>query len=179
MSLCRDSDTQSRWSPWTCWWTWELETDLSGLVSLWITSIKVDRELIVRVCGVCCWICKQCNIRAGNPTNKTPHTFTAEASCAFILWHTGKLWLTSSHFINLLPRFRLSDTRTGLSWSAWTPGWAPAIQASTFTPKTAVGRKKIKSLSFFSGKKPKQSAQDDSETVLVNGSASLRTRMVI
>ncbi len=167
-----------------CWWTWEVKARL--------TSIEINGELIERLCGVCC-------VHAGLVNNATSAraikqtAFTAQASHAFILWleevkhvhthtHTharaqGWWWLTSSHFINLLPRFRLSDTRTGLSWSAWTPGWAPAIQASTFTPKAAQ-KKSQESLSFFSGKKPERSALDDSGTVVVNGNA-LCARMVI
>lgn len=35
--------------------------------------------------------------------------------------------LTSSHLTNLMPFFRVSETQTGLSWRACTPGCAPAI----------------------------------------------------
>ncbi len=144
----------------------------------WGADWEALRRLL-RSCGAC----KQCNIRASDQTNKPHkhhmHSFSdLKRSNTCTHTHTraraqGWWWLTSSHFINLLPRFRLSDTRTRLSWSAWTPGWAPAIQASTFTPKAAQKKISQESLSFFSGKKPERSAP-----VVVNGNA-LRARMVI
>lgn len=78
---------------------------------------------------------------------KDAHSSRNLLSCCFVfmLLSKGKIaetdstcccqGLTSSHFINLLPFFRLSGTHTGLSCSAWTPGCAPAIQHAHLPPR--------------------------------------------
>lgn len=80
---------------------------------------------------------KYSNIRHKNNSRVNQHvivTFDWPWQLALTLLHkyTENLnlpWmlLTSSHFMNLSPVLSFSGTDTRLSWSAWTPGCAPAM----------------------------------------------------
>lgn len=155
-----------------------------------LTSIKINGELIERLCGVC-WLDAGLvnNARSAQAIKQT--AFTAEASYAFILrledvkhphthtpTHTRRLMVTylipfhksTASLQTLRHAHRLELKRMDARLSS---------SHSSFNIYTQSSAKKARvSLSFFSGKKPKRSALDDSGTVVVNGTA-LRARMVI
>lgn len=140
-----------------------------------LTSIKVDRELIVRVCGVgyvnnatSARAIIQTKRRTHSPQKRCIHSLTHRLIVTYLIpFHKSTASLQTLGHAHRLELKRM-NARLSSSHSSF----------NIYT-QNSCGEKKIKSLSFFSGKKPKRSAQDDSETVLVNGSASLRTRMVI
>ncbi len=78
------------------------------------------------------------DLKRSNTCTHTPHTHT----------HTqGWWWLTSSHFINLLPRFRLSDTRTSLELKRMNARLSSSH--SSFNIYTQSSAKKISRVSLF------------------------------